>query len=172
MPMVLLLKFVLQNWKMIAVHKIFSYSICMGRKAFTLLELMLVLGIIGILTAIVLVAINPTKQLNDTKGVSRNSAIREIENAISQYIIDGNTLTGIPTIKAQAKDICQTAVTGTACTDAPINGYDLSILSPDYLVAIPTDPSETGTTLTGYRLYKSGSFIKVCSPVLEGDCGA
>lgn len=143
----------------------------MNRKGFTLLELMLVLGIIAILTAIVLVAINPTKQLDDAKGVSRGAAIREVENAISQYVIDGNTLASIPTIKVQAKDVCQTSVTGTDCTDAPVNGYDLSVLSPDYLVAIPVDPAESGTTLTGYRIYKSGSFIKICSPVLEGDCG-
>lgn len=143
----------------------------MQRKGFTLLELMLVLGILGILAAITLVAINPTKQLNDAKGVSRNSSIREVENAISQYIIDRNILTGIPTIKTTAIEICQTAITGTSCTDTPVNGYDLSALSPDYLVSIPVDPTETGATLTGYRIYKSGSFIKVCSPVIEGDCG-
>jgi len=144
----------------------------MDRKGFTLLELMLVLGIIAILTAIVLVAINPTKQLNDAKGVSRNAAIREIENALSQYIIDGNTLSNMPAAINLAVDICQTAVTGTDCTDAPVNGYDLSVLSPDYLVAIPVDPTETGSTVTGYKLYRSGSFNKVCSPVLDTDCGS
>ena len=60
------------------------------RKGFTLMELLLVLGILGILATMVLIAINPTKQLDDARGVSRNVAVREMENAISQYIIDGN----------------------------------------------------------------------------------
>lgn len=147
-------------------------SLTRTRNGFTLMELLLVLGIIAILTSIVLIAINPTKQLNDARGVSRGAAIREIENALSQYIIDGNTVTGIPTIKANATDICQDTVTGTDCTDPPTGGYDLSALTPTYLVNIPIDPSQTGSTLTGYRLYRVGSFNKVCSPVLEEDCGS
>tara|TARA_Y100000310_G_scaffold102518_1_gene100705 strand:- start:6021 stop:6470 length:450 start_codon:yes stop_codon:yes gene_type:complete len=141
---------------------------------FTLMELMLVLGILAILSTIVLIAINPTKQLNDARGVNRNTATRELENAISQYIIDANTLIGIPTIKANALDICRDTVTGAACTDAPVSGYDLSALTTNgkYLVSLPIDPNETDTNITGYKIYKLGSFIKVCSPTLEGDCGS
>jgi prepilin-type N-terminal cleavage/methylation domain-containing protein len=144
----------------------------MKRKGFTLMELLLVLGILAILSAIVLVAINPTKQLNDARGVSRSSAMREIENALSQYIIDGNTLTGLPAAISVAVDICQTAVIGTDCTDAPVSGYDLSALAPMYLTSLPLDPTQTGSTITGYRVYKSGSFNKVCSPVLDAGCGS
>ena len=136
------------------------------------MELLIVLGILGILAAIVMVAINPTKQLSDARGVNRNVSVREIENAISQYIIDGNTFTGIPTIKTSALDICQDTVTGTDCTDAPVSGYDLSALTPDYLTSLPIDPNQTGSTITGYRIYKLGSFVKACSQVLDGDCGS
>ena len=145
-----------------------------SRTGFTLMELMLVLGIMAILAAIVIIAINPTKQLDDARGVNRNVSIREIENAISQYIIDGNTVSGVPTIKANAMDICRDTVTGTACTDAPVSGYDLSALTTNgtYLVNLPVDPNETDVNITGYKIYKLGSFIKVCSPTLEGDCGS
>lgn len=141
------------------------------RPAFTLLELMLVLGIMGILVAIVLVAINPTKQLRDARGGSRDVSIREIQNALSQYIIDGHAVTGAPASMATAKDICQTAVTGTSCTNAPVSGFDLSALSPTYLVSIPVDPSETGSLITGYRIYRNGSFFQVCSKFEGTGCG-
>lgn len=141
------------------------------RPAFTLLELLIVLGILGILAAIVLVAINPTKQLNDARVADRNASAREIENAVSQYIIDGNTVSGLPIGATLATDICQTAITGTSCTDAPVSGYDLSALTPDYLVSIPVDPSETGSLVSGYRIYRIGSFHKVCSKYGADECG-
>jgi len=125
------------------------------RKAFTLLELLIAIGIIGILTAIVLVAINPTKQLQDARGANRNVSVREIENAINQYIIDLNTLSGIPSGKANAQDICRPG--GAGC-------YDLSVLTPTYLASIPIDPDETDVNLSGYRIYLLGTFIKVCAP--------
>ena len=146
----------------------------MKRSGFTLMELLLVLGILAILSTIILVAINPTKQLNDARGVNRNVSTRELENAISQYIIDSNIVSGVPTIKANALDICRDTVTGTDCPDAPVSGYDLSVLTTNgkYLTSLPIDPNETDLNITGYKVYKLGSFIKVCSPALEEDCGS
>lgn len=136
------------------------------------MEMLLVLGIIAILAAIVLIAVNPTKQLEDARGANRTVSVRELENAIVQYIIDGNTMPGIPTGVGNAMPICRDTVTGGACTGA--GGYDLSALSTNgtYLVNVPIDPSETGSTLTGYRIYQIGSFVKVCSPVLDPGCGS
>ena len=71
-------------------------------RAFSLIEILLSLGIIAILAAIVFVAINPTKHLNDARAQDRNISMREIENAISQYTIDGNTLSGLPMSKSAA----------------------------------------------------------------------
>ena len=136
------------------------------------MELMLVLGILGILAAIVLVAVNPTQQLNSAKTAKRQVSLREVENAILQYVIDGNTVSGIPTIQSLAVDICQDTVTGTDCTDPPVSGFDLSALTPDYVVSIPVAPNQTGSLITGYRIYKSGSFIKICSPEDDTDCGS
>ena len=143
------------------------------QSGFTLMEILLVLGIIAILSTIVIAALNPTKQLNDARGADRTVAVRSIENAIVQYIIKGNPVTGVPTGITNATPICQDTITGTDCT-VTAGGYDLSALSTDgeYLVNIPIDPSETGSLLTGYRLYQDGSFIKVFSPVLNATCGS
>ena len=140
--------------------------------AFTLIEILLVIGIIGILASVVILAINPTDQLNTAEGVNRNVAVREIKNAAVQYVIDGNTLSGLPTTIGTAKDICRDSVTGTDCTDAPVSGYDLSALVPSYMTSLPVDPDETDANITGYMIYMDGSFITVCSPVLDASCGS
>lgn len=142
------------------------------RKGFTLVELLMAVAIIGVLAAIVIIAINPTKQLNEAEGAGSNVAKRELENAIVQYIIDGNTFTGLPSTMANAVDICRSGIAGSACTDAPVNGYDLSPLVPDFLADIPQDPDETDLNLSGYRIYLTGSFVKICNKSRDAGCGS
>ena len=61
-----------------------------NQKGFTLIEILLVVAAIAILAGIVIVAINPAKQLGDTRNASRNSAVNTILNAITQYAVDNN----------------------------------------------------------------------------------
>ena len=120
-----------------------------SRKGFTLIELLLVIGIIAILAAIVIVAINPTKQLGDARNAQRRSDVNTILNAVYQYAIDnqGTMPTGIPT--GTAKEICT-----TNSTDCDAAGVDIEVLTGSYLVKIPVDPSVVGpATATGTDYY-------------------
>ena len=112
-----------------------------NRSGFTLIELMLVIGIIAVLSGIVIAALSPTRQLGFARDAKRQSDVNTILSAVYQYSIDNNgTLPGgIPT--GTAREICRTAA--TTC----VGGVDLDVLSGSYLVTVPIDPHapDTGT---------------------------
>ena len=133
-----------------------------SRRGFTLLEILLVVAAIAILAGIVIIAINPTKQLGDTRNAQRRADVNTILNAVYQYSIDTNG--SLPsTITTTATAVCQAA----PCTGL----IDLSVLtaSEKYLVAIPHDPLITATTGTaGYTIVKSANGrITVAAPSAE-----
>lgn len=111
------------------------------RKGFTLIELLLVIGIIAILAAIVIVAINPTRQLGQARDAQRRSDVNTILNAVYQHAIDYNgTLPGCLNggVAGTGYHICAGSGS-TQCNHA--NACDLWVLvSSGYLVSIPTDP--------------------------------
>jgi prepilin-type N-terminal cleavage/methylation domain-containing protein len=120
---------------------------------FTLLEILLVVAAIGILAAIVIVAINPQRQLGKVRDAERQSEVTTIKEGLEQYSLDneGEYPSGI---KVNNYDkICDTeAVSPSNCPD---NYVDLSGLVPDQLAAIPRDPQASDTNAnTGYRVGK------------------
>ena len=132
-----------------------------NKKGFTLLEILLVVAAIGILAAIVIVAINPGKQLADTRNAQRQSDVNTILNAVYQYVIDGNAIPG--DITNSSTEIC---VTGGTCTGL----VDLSVLtdSETYLTSIPLDPTGSSTNGAGYEISKTGNArVTVSAPDAE-----
>lgn len=132
------------------------------QKGFTLLEILLVVAAIGILAGIVILAINPGKQLGDTRNAQRSADVNTIINAVYQYAIDNNG--NIPsTITTTVTPICQTGATcGT--------NIDLSVLtdSGTYLVAMPVDPSGPTSPSAGYTIVKDANGrVTVDAPIAE-----
>lgn len=119
-------------------------------RGFTLLEILLVVAAIGILAGIVILALNPAKQLGDTRNGQRRADVNTILNAVYQYTIDNNGT--LPTsITTTLTEIC--ATDASSCSGL----IDLDVLTTDqkYLTAIPTEPQKTDADGAGYMIKKS-----------------
>ena len=121
------------------------------QKGFTLIEVLLVVALIGVLVAIVIVAINPSKNLKDTRDAQRRTDVNTILNAVYQYTID-NTGTLPASITTTSTEICKT---GGTCTGL----VDLSVLTTaeKYLTSIPFDPSTSTANSTKYSILKTAN---------------
>lgn len=119
---------------------------------FTLLEMLLVIALIAVLASIVILAINPGKQLAEARNAQRRSDVNTILNAVYQYSIDNSGALPSDIPDTQGQTICKAGA-------ADCTGYvDLSILTTDeeYLVDIPHDPDqECEGTDTCYGIYQS-----------------
>lgn len=143
-------------------------SLRQGQRGFTLLEVLLVVAIIALLAGIVILAINPGKNLGDTRNAQRSADVTTILNAVYQYSLDNGNVPS--TIGTSAVEICNT--TGATCTTPA--SVDLGVLTTNgkYLVAIPQDPQcPTACTSNGagYMIVKDNATgrITVSAPDAE-----
>lgn len=118
-------------------------------KGFTLIELLLVIAIIVVLAAIVLIAINPPRNLANANNAQRSSDVNTIINAVHQYAIDnaGNLPASITTVTTE---ICRT--NAGSCSGL----IDLSVLTFEerYVLKLPIDPTSASANGTGYYVSK------------------
>ena len=121
---------------------------------FTLIELLLSIGLIGILSSVVIVAINPLKQLAAAEDVRRRNSANQLERALAQYLVEYDTFPGdstIPEGAANALPICRTSF---AESSGCINFDALVERTRDFLPCFPRDGSETNANRSGYAVYQ------------------
>lgn len=127
-----------------------------NNKGFTLIEMLVVIGIIAILAAVVLVAVNPLRQFQSARDSQRRSDLYAVTNAVYQYAVENNgslpsSITSTPT------DIGQ----GSGNLDL------YSVLVPTYIADIPYDPSTGDPNTTNYVLFSTSSGRIVASATGE-----
>ncbi len=140
-----------------------------GHKGFTLIELLLVIGIIAILASIVIVSINPTKQLGDSRNAQRRSDVNTILNAVYQYSIDheGSFPGDAPDVLDEnIRMICSGP--DTSCGIAPNTAINLYALTGAYVVSLPIDPVvPAGSAGTAYYISRFDGRVTVYAPNAE-----
>ena len=115
------------------------------KEGFTLIEVLVVMGIIAVLSTIVLVAINPSRQFAQSRDTQRTTALL---NAIGQRSVDNR---GIFETGCTAGQIPAT----TTVIKSGTGGFDLyPCIVPVYMALLPVDP-KTGS-FTSTSSYDSG----------------
>ena len=133
-----------------------------NKKGFTLIEILVVVGLIAILATITIVAINPGKNFRDTRNTQRRADIGEILDAVTQYAAeDGNSLAGLGTIP-----LCTAtpAAIGTGSGNVNLS----TVLVDEFIAAIPKDPSNGTDANTGYTICQTaGGRVQIAAPNAE-----
>ncbi len=130
-----------------------TYNIKNKKQGFTLVEVMLVIGLIGILAGMIIVAINPVRQFKVARDTERQTHILAIMNAVNANMSEHS---GIFTCMGTPRDLPTTTL---AIIGSDAGALDIrDCLVPMYLGEIPKDPkigrpynSSTGYS-TGYAL--------------------
>ena len=100
-------------------------------KAFTLVELLIVIGIIGILAVTLMVSLNPVEAQRKTRDATRLKDVQTIQSVLEQSINDGITLCGT---------LCRSNAAGTTDTQYSCNNNWLGQNVCNYARTIPADP--------------------------------
>ena len=137
---------------------------------FTLIEVLLVIAILGILAAIVIVAVNPSKQLGEAQDAQRQSDVRAILDGVHQYSIDNNG--ALPSEEIPVGTTCMDDGIDICATGVTCSGVNLDALTTEekYLIELPHDPEEASDAeVTGYKIFKNdGGRVGVCAPSRHG----
>ncbi len=140
-----------------------------NNKGFTLIEILVVIGIIAILAAIVIIAINPARQFAQARNSQRTSNVQAILNTVGQRTADN---------KGIFETSCAAGVIPTTATAVSKTAYDIRpCIIPTYMSEIPVDPTDgtntctdatctTGSYDTKYTISRDATTgrIEVCAP--------
>lgn len=122
---------------------------------FTLIEILLVMGMLGILMTVLIVAINPARQLAKARDADRKAALIGILSAVLQYSAEHSG--ALPDTDGDpATSNFPTSLTcigtGGGCFDLGGAGDTGEEIVPVYMPSIPEDPKDGTSSDTLYLI--------------------
>ena len=143
-----------------------------SEKGFTLIELLIVIAIIGILAAIILVAVDPAKRLSQSRDARRSAEVNAILNALLNSTVDNKG--SLPSvISGTSAGVVQVIGSGTGglltATDCPNSttgagtATGIANLTTDlvdnYIAEIPVDPKGSSAGGDLYTASVTGYYV-------------
>lgn len=123
------------------------------QKGFTLIEILIVIGILAILASVVIIAMNPARQFAQARNSQRRSDINAILNAVHQNMVENEGTFDFSDCGALSFPSTATEIS-SASTDL------CDCLVPTYIAEMPYDPEDgsytsCGSYSTGYNISSS-----------------
>lgn len=126
-----------------------------SKKGFTLIEILLVIGIIAVLATVVIVSLDPATRFQNARDARRLADIQSILSAVQQYIVDnrGALPSGLDTTEKQIG----TGTSGCTLTEGICSAntsycLDFSTTLAPYLKEMPYDPENGSAARTRYTV--------------------
>lgn len=132
------------NFKFLPRRQAVQISNC---SAFTLIELMMVIAILGILFAVSIWAIQPDSVKKNARDVVRISDIGTLQSAIENYIADNGTPPDLSSVLRRSDNSSSPSASPALANGLGWIGQDLR----SYLEKLPVDPLNTGSNVHRYR---------------------
>jgi prepilin-type N-terminal cleavage/methylation domain-containing protein len=165
-----------------------------SRKAFTLIELIIVIAVIAILAGTIFVAVDPARRLQEARNAVRSSDVATILEGIKkcQVDADGTQCGDVGTMTAEESYMIGTCTTtgitardcaGADVTDGTVDTdvdnaacFDLAdaAFGATYFADVPSDPLDGTDLETGYWAYVGADnevTVGACAPEGEGAGG-
>ncbi|MBU0981097.1 prepilin-type N-terminal cleavage/methylation domain-containing protein [Patescibacteria group bacterium] len=155
-------------------------------RAFTLIELLIVIGIIGILAAAVLVAVDPARRLHQSRNAQRWEDLVSLLEAIKKYQVDNegdlpDTAVAIDSLPSTVQIIGESvgSCSSLTCSGQTVVGSNCGVTGLDtdlagYIARIAYDPKTGDENNSRFYINKDGEeniTIGACDEEGEGPGG-